>query len=73
MEGQDVTDAFQGAGKHGRIPGELSLYDKFGTKRGGLGAVISFINNDQIRMACQLMSCRLMRKSYKGECFLDTM
>jgi hypothetical protein len=35
MEGQDVTDGFQGSGKHGKKKGELSLYEKYDTHHGG--------------------------------------
>jgi hypothetical protein len=32
MEGQDVTQGFQGSGKHGHKKGEINLYDKYGTR-----------------------------------------
>ena len=35
MQGQDVTEGFQGYGKHDKKKGELSLYDKYGTHQGG--------------------------------------
>jgi hypothetical protein len=35
MQGQDVTEGFQGSGKYGKKKGELSLYENYGTHRGG--------------------------------------
>jgi hypothetical protein len=35
MEGQNVKDDFQGLWNHGRKKGKISLYDKYGTHRGG--------------------------------------
>jgi hypothetical protein len=66
MDGKDVTEAFQRPRKHGRKKGELSLYEKHGTYRGGRGVKIILIKDEKIQVACQLMTCRLMRKSNKG-------
>jgi hypothetical protein len=38
-EREDVSKGFQGPNKHGNKKGELSLYEKFNTKRGGCIAV----------------------------------
>ena len=40
MDGKDVTEAFHRPRKHGRQKGELSLYEKHGTYRGGRGVQI---------------------------------
>jgi hypothetical protein len=42
-KGEDVVKGFQGPGKHGKKKGELSLYKKFNTKRGGCTTVIKQI------------------------------
>jgi hypothetical protein len=42
-EGEDVSKGFQGLSKHGKEKGELSLYEKFNTKRGGCTTVIELI------------------------------
>lgn len=73
MEGQDVTEAFQGSGKHGRKKGELSLYQRFGTRRGGRGALIEPITDEPVRCACYFISGQIMRNYSKGECTLDTL
>jgi hypothetical protein len=39
-QGEDVLKIFQGLGKHGKKKGELRLYEKFNTKRGGCTIVI---------------------------------
>jgi hypothetical protein len=33
MEGKDVSQGFQGSGKHDQKKGEINLYDKYGTRR----------------------------------------
>lgn len=35
MEGEDVTKAFQGAGKHGKNKGKPTIYKRYGTTRDG--------------------------------------
>jgi hypothetical protein len=35
LEGEDVTKGFQGLSKHGKKKGEVSLYEKFHTQKGG--------------------------------------
>jgi hypothetical protein len=35
LEGKDVSKAFQGSSKHDKNKGEISLYEKFHTQRGG--------------------------------------
>ena len=42
-QGEDVSNGFQGPGKHGKKKGELSLYEKFNTKRGGCTTIIESI------------------------------
>jgi hypothetical protein len=50
MTGQNVSDDFQGSGKHGRKKGTLSLYELYGTHRGGHGALIEPINDPQVHL-----------------------
>jgi hypothetical protein len=71
MQGQDVTEGFQILGKHGKKKGELRLYEKYGTCRGGRGVHIGLINDDQVHMYCYMIRGKVMHKYLKGECTLD--
>ena len=42
-QGDDVSKGFQGLNKHEKKKGELSLYEKINTKRGGRTTVIESI------------------------------
>ena len=52
MEGEYVSHAFQVMRKHGRNKDEPSLYQKYGTYRGGCGAIVSLIINPEGHFAC---------------------
>ena len=60
MEGQDVTQGFQGAGKRGRKKDEPSLYQKYGTTGGGHGAKIAPITSDQVYLSCHFIAGKVM-------------
>ena len=49
MDGQDLSDAFQGTSKHSKSKIEPILYDQYGTKRGGWGSIITLINIVQVQ------------------------
>jgi len=46
MEGEDVKDDFQASRKHVHKKGELSLYEKYDTNRGGRGVHTDIINDE---------------------------
>jgi hypothetical protein len=60
----------QGPSKHGKNKGELSLYEKFNTKRGGRTIVIEPILPETTRTGCYIIANKVMRSYYKGECTL---
>ena len=68
-----MSRGFQGPRKHGKKKGELSLYDKFNTKRGGRTTVINPILPETVMMGCYIISNKVMRSYYKGECTLYTL
>jgi hypothetical protein len=71
MEGQDVAQEFQGSEKHDRKKGEVRLYEKYRTKRGGHGAFIDLINDEKVQCDCYLNSKKVVENSSRGECTLD--
>jgi hypothetical protein len=73
FEGEDVSKGFQGPGKHDKKKGELSLYEKFNTKRGGRTTVIDPILPETVRTGCYIIANKVMRSYYKGECTLDAL
>jgi hypothetical protein len=72
-QGEDVSKGFQGPGKHGKKKGELSLYEKFNTKRGGRTTVIEPILPETVWTGCYIIANKVMRSYYKGECTLDAL
>jgi hypothetical protein len=68
-----VSKGFQGPGKHGKKKGELSLYEKLNTKRGGHTTVIEPILPETVWTGCYIIANKVMRSYYKGECTLDTL
>jgi hypothetical protein len=72
MEGKDVTQGFQGSGKHDHKKGEISLYDKYGTRRGGHGALIDQINDEKVCCACYIIVGKVMKNYSRGECTFNT-
>jgi hypothetical protein len=72
-QGEDVSKGFQGPGKHGKKKGELSLYEKFNTKRGGCTTVIEPILPETVQTGCYIIANKVMRSYYKGECTLDAL
>jgi hypothetical protein len=73
FEGGDVSKGFQDLGKHGKKKGELSLYEKFNTKRGGCTTVIEPILPETVRTGCYIIANKVMRSYYKGYCTLDAL
>jgi hypothetical protein len=72
-KGEDVSKGFQGPDKHGKKKGELSLYEKFNTKRGGRTTVIEPILPETVQTGCYVIANKVMRSYYKGECTLDAL
>jgi hypothetical protein len=72
-QGEDVSKGFQGPDKHGKKKGELSLYEKFNTKRGGRTTVIEPILPETVWTGCYIIANKVMRSYYKGECTLDAL
>jgi hypothetical protein len=60
MEGKDISKGFQGSGKHRMKKGELNLYDRFGTRRGGYRAVINLVNDEQVCCAYYIIFNKVM-------------
>jgi len=72
-QGEDVLKGFQGPSKHGKKKGELILYEKFNTKRGGCTIVIEPIIPETVQIGCYIIASKVMRSYYKGECTLDAL
>jgi hypothetical protein len=72
-EGEDVSKGFQGPGKHGKKKGELSMYEKFNTKRGGCTSVIEPILPEPVQTGYYVIASNFMRSYYKGKCTLDAL
>jgi hypothetical protein len=53
-----------------RKKGELNLYDKFGTRRGGHGALIEPITMMRSLLCMLLIAGKVMKNYSKGECTL---
>jgi hypothetical protein len=73
IEGEDVSKGFQGPSKHGKKKGEPSLYEIFHTQRGGCIAKIDPILPEITRTTFYVISSKVMRSYYKGECMLDAL
>ena len=72
QNGAEVSAAGQTSSKHARKSGDIDLYTKYGTRRGGKGAKIDLINKPEIWFACYLIASKTMQHYTKGECTLDT-
>jgi hypothetical protein len=73
LEGEDVDKGFQGPRKHGKKKGEVILYEKFHTHRGGRTSRIDPIILETVQMAYYIIANKVMRSYYKGECTLDAL
>lgn len=72
QNGADVSTACQTTSKRAQKSGDADLYRKYGTKWGGKGAKIEFINKLEIKFSCYLIAGKTMRHYTKGKCTLDT-
>jgi len=70
-EGEDVSKGFQGLDKHGKKKGDISLYEKFNTKRGGRTTVIEPILPETAQTSYYIISIKVMLSYYKGECAIS--
>jgi hypothetical protein len=68
-----VSKGFQGPGKHKKKKGELSLYEKFNTKRGGHTTVIEPTLPEIVRIGCYIIANKVMISYYKEESTLDAL
>jgi hypothetical protein len=73
LEGEDVSKGFQGPSKHGKKKGEVSLYEKFHTQRGGRTMKIDPIIPETVWTTCYVIVSKVMHSYYKGECTLDAL
>jgi hypothetical protein len=73
LEGEDVSKGFQGPRKHGKKKGEVILYEKFHTQRGGRTTKIDPILPEMVQTSCYMIASKVMRSYYKGECTLDAL
>jgi hypothetical protein len=73
LEGEDVSKGFQGPSKHGKKKGEVSLYEKFHTQRGGHTMKIEPILPEMVQKTCYMIASKVMHSYYKGECTLDAL
>jgi hypothetical protein len=73
LEGEDVAKGFQGLSKHERKKGEVSLYEKFHTQRGGRTTKIDPIIPETIWTTYYVIARKVMHSYYKGECTLDAL
>jgi hypothetical protein len=60
LEGEDVTKGFQGPRKHGKKKGEVSLYEKFHTQRGGQKTRIDPIIPETVQKTYYIISNKFM-------------
>jgi hypothetical protein len=70
LEGEDVSKGFQGPSKHGKRKGEVRLYEKFHTHRGGCTTYIELIIQETVLKTCYVISSKVMHSYYKGKCTL---
>ena len=61
-----MLKGFQGPEKHGMKKGELSLYEKFNTKRGGRTTVIEPILPEIVQTGYYVIAIKVMTSYYKG-------
>jgi hypothetical protein len=73
LEGEDVSKGFQGPSKHGKKKGEVILYEKFHTQRGGCTTKIEKILPEVVRIAYYMIASKVMCSYYRGECILDAL
>jgi hypothetical protein len=73
LEGEDVSKGFQGSSKHEKKKGEIILYERFHTQRGGRTMKIEPIFPEMVRTSCYVISNKVMCSYYKGECTLDAL
>ena len=50
----------------------IEVYEKYRTMRGGIGVLISLINNYTFKFTTQLMANKLLRKCHKDHCLVAT-
>jgi hypothetical protein len=73
LKGEDVSKGFQGPSKHGKKKGEVNLYEKFHTQRGGRMTKIDPILPETVQKTCYVIARKVMHSYYKGECTLDSL
>jgi hypothetical protein len=73
LEGEDVSKGFQGPRKHGKKKGEVSLYDKFHTERGGRTTKIEPILSEMVQTTCYVIASKVMCSYYNDKCSLDAL
>jgi hypothetical protein len=66
LEGEDVSKGFQGPSKHGKRKGEVILYEKFHTQRGGRMTKIDLIIPEMVWTTCYVIVSKVMHSYYKG-------
>jgi hypothetical protein len=72
IEGEDISKGFKGPSKHGKKKGEPSLYEIFHTQRGRHTTNIDPILPETVITYFYVITSKVMRSYYKGECTLDS-
>jgi hypothetical protein len=73
LEGEDVSKGFQGSSKHGKNKGAPNLYERFHTQRGGCTTKIDPLLPEIVRTSYYIISSKVMRSYFNGECMLDAL
>jgi len=70
IDGDYVTNDFQGLGKCINKKWDPSIHDRFNTRWGGIRALIDPILPETIHLACYMIPYKFMRTYMRGECTL---